>query len=402
MHHRNAAPSPFSFRLAVLTIFFVNGVGLASWVAHIPLVKARLELSEGLLGLALLGMATGALVAMPVVGWLMPRFGSRVLTTLAAILFCMLLPLPVLAPGFGYLVAALVLLGACNGALDVAMNAQAVAVEKCYRRPIMSFFHALFSLGGLVGAAVGGLALASGIAPNVHVLTAAATLTLITLLALPKLLPDAPQAAAHGHSFVRPSGPLLFLGLLTFLVLLGEGATADWGAVYLHDTLGTNAGFAALGYAAFSLTMAVGRFTGDALIASFGPVPFARASSLLAAAGLGTALLIGQPAVALIGFACVGLGLSNLIPILFSAAGRTPGMNAGTAIATVATTGYFGFLAGPALIGFTAELFTLPVALGLVVAGIALVGAFAHVARQAADGEETPPTHAQEELLLER
>ena len=402
MNNDHAVHAPFTFRLAVLTIFFVNGAGLASWVAHIPLVKERLELSEGLLGLALLAMAVGALLAMPLMGWLVPRFGSRTLTTVAVMLFCLVLPLPVLASSLASLVAALMLFGACNGALDIAMNAQAVGVEKLYRRPIMSSFHALFSLGGLVGAALGGLVLAAGISPNIHILLATAILMLAAITALPKLLPDTMQAVIHGHGFVRPSGPLIFLGLLAFLVLLGEGAMADWGAVYLHSTLGTSAGFAALGYAAFSLTMAVGRFTGDALISRFGAVAFARVSATLGATGLGAALVIGHPLAALVGFACVGLGLSNLVPILFSAAGRASGINPGMAIAAVATMGYFGFLAGPALIGFTAELVSLPTALGLVVLGIALVGTFAYVADQAADERERPPAEVERELVVKR
>ena len=262
----------------------------------------------------------------------------------------------------------------------------------------MSSFHALFSVGGLVGSSLGGLLIFMDVSSALHVLFVTFVFGLIGLVALRWLWIDrAEDAEAGGPTFVRPTGPLLALGVLAFFVLVGEGSVADWSAVYLTNALGTGAGLGALGYAAFSLMMAVGRFTGDWLVARFGPVPLMRSSAILAAVGLGAGLLIGRPVAAIIGFGCVGLGLSNLIPILFSAAGRTPGVNAGTAIAAVSSAGYFGFLAGPPLIGLLAEATSLPLALGLVVLFTALVAVFAHAAGRAT--EARVPDTVQEPLV---
>jgi predicted MFS family arabinose efflux permease len=354
-------------RWAVLAVFFANGAVVASWVPHIPFVKARLELSPSLLGLALLAIAAGALVAMPLAGYLVARVGSRRMTTLATILFCCALPLPLLAPSLPLLALALFLFGAGNGSMDVSMNAQAVAVEKRFRRAIMSSFHAMFSLGGLVGAGVTGTIVALGVSPLAHVLVAAVVLGLLALLALRFFLPRGVDTTSQAPAFALPRRALLGLGLVAFFVLVGEGAMGDWSAVYLANVLGTSPGFAAAGYAAFSLTMALGRFTGDFLVRRFGPLALMRASGLIAGLGLGIGLLLAHPLAAILGFAAVGAGLANTIPILFSAAGRSREMAPGPAIAAVATTGYLGFLVGPVMIGGLADLAGLPLALGLVV-----------------------------------
>lgn len=193
------------------------------------------------------------------------------------------------------------------------------------------------------------------------------------------------EAVQAGATFVLPKGPLLALGLLAFLVLIAEGAMADWSAVYLRNALQTGPGLAAAGYAAFSLMMAIGRLTGDKLISQVGPVAVTRVTALIASVGLGLGLILHHPIAAIIGFGCVGLGLSNLIPVLFSAAGNTPGVPASAGIAAVATAGYFGFLAGPPFIGLLAELFNLPIALGAVALAVAIVALFAHL---------TQPNHA--------
>ena len=382
-------------RLAVLSMFFINGTVLASWVANIPLVKERLSLSEATLGFTLLAMAAGAILAMPLTGYLIPRYGSRTMTRLTGVLFCLVLPLPILAPSLPLLVVALFFFGAFQGGMDVAMNAQAVAVENALDKPIMSSFHGWFSLGGLTGASLGGLLFSVGISPTVHAFSAMLMLSVATLLMMRQLYEAGDEQGGH-HTFALPTGPLLGLGLLAFFVLVGEGSVADWSAVYLRDVLGTSAGLAATGYAAFSLTMALGRFLGDGWVKRFGAVPLARASATLAASGLGIALLIGHPVAALLGFGCVGLGLANLIPILFGAAGRTPGVNPGTGIAAVSSAGYFGFLAGPPLIGLAAEVVSLSGALYIVVVFIAVTAVFAHVVRR--KGEPVRGSSAVEEL----
>lgn len=367
-------------RTAILTTFFVSGLLVASWFPHIPGVQERLGISEGVLGFALLGLAGGAVIAMPLSGAWISRFGSRWVTTVASFALCLVLPLPVLASTVPMLVLALLILGASMGAMDVAMNAQAVAIEEQYDRPIMSAFHGFFSLGGLLGAAIGSITLTWQIAPHWHMLTMGVLMVIVVAAVMRNFLDDAADASEQASHFALPSRPVLGLGILAFMVLIVEGAVADWSAVYLRNALATTQGVAALGYAAFSLTMAIGRLTGDRFVANIGTVTLVRGSALLAAIGLGAALLIGHPVAAIIGFGCVGLGLSNLIPVLFSAAGHVDGVPAGTGIASVATMGYLGFMVGPPLIGLVAEATSLPVALGLVVGAILTVAVFANSA----------------------
>ena len=360
-------------RLAVATIFFVNGAVLASWVAHIPAVKQRHGIGDGSLGFVLLFMALGAVLALPLGGWLVDRFGSRLITSLAALVFCLALPWPLLSRDVTCLVTALVLLGACNAVLDVSMNAQAVAVERRYQRSIMSSFHALWSLGGVVGAALSGLAMSLDALPARYLVATAIVAAAFVSGTLGWLVPSEPRRDGAAHIVGPPSRRLLGLGLVAFLGLLAEGAMGDWSAVYLHDALGQSGAAAATGFAAFSLAMAVGRLWGDRLADGLGPRALLRASGAVAAAGLGVALIAGEPRVALAGFAAVGLGIANIIPVTFRSAGRVSDVPAGTALAAVATTGYLGYLAGPPLIGLVAETTSLPLGLGIVSACCALV-----------------------------
>jgi MFS family permease len=369
----NYTMTPGWSRPAVAVFFFINGAALASWVPHIPAIKSRHMMSDGQLGLVLLSMAAGSVVALPVAGWLVGRLGSRVMTAAAGIALCLALPLPVASPSVALLSLSLALLGACNGLLDVSMNAQAAEVEQRVGRPIMSSFHALFSLGGVAGALLAGGAMAVGIGDVAHVRVSAFVALSAAAVALPGLARPRAAGGHAGPAVARPSGTLLTLGILALLGLMAEGAMADWSAVYLHDTLGSSPSVAAVGFAAFSLAMAVGRFTGDVLVGRLGPRRVLRGSSVVAAVGLGTALLLGHPAIGVVGCALVGLGIANIIPVLFSAAARVPGVPPGQALAAVATTGYLGFLAGPPLIGVVAEAAGLAVGLGLVSGACAFV-----------------------------
>jgi MFS family permease len=355
-------------RAAVLAVFFTNGVVIGTWVVRIPAIKERLGLGEGLLGVALLGAAVGALVAMPVVGALVSRFGSRRVVGISALTLSVVLLTPGLASSLLVLMLAVVMLGAANGGLDVAMNAQAVAVERGYGRPIMSSFHAAWSFGGLGGAALGGLLASMGVGPLPHFAAVAVLAAIAFAVAYGALLPSRADASEEGTpAFARPTRALLGLGIISFCVLLGEGAMGDWSAVYLDDTLRTGPGFAAAGYAAFSLSMAFGRLFGDRFTELLGPVTLVRVCGTIAAVGLGLALAAAQPLVALVGFVCAGAGFSIVFPTALSAAGRTAGPT-GPALAAVTTAAYTGFLVGPPFIGFLAELTGLGYALYLVVA----------------------------------
>lgn len=346
-------------RMAVVGIFFLNGFGFANWVVRIPAVKEKLGLGEGLLGLALLGLAVGSLLSMPLTGGLVTRLGSRPVVISTALLLSVTVPLPALAPSLPLLVAALLLAGASMGALDVSMNAQAVAVEKEYRAPIMSSFHAAFSAGGLAGAVTGGLVTSFGVGIEAHLLGIAVLLLVVFAPLYQKLLPASTDVSDEGPAFARPTRALAGLGVVAFCVLLGEGAMADWSALYLDDVLGTGPGLAAAGYAIFSLMMVVGRLAGDRLDARFGPVAIVRAGGAAAATGLALSVLVGTPFAALAGFGLVGLGLSFVFPVTLSAAGGSPDTSPAAGIAAVSTAGYFGFLMGPPLIGLAAELITL-------------------------------------------
>jgi MFS family permease len=356
-------------RLATATLFFANGCGLGNWLPHIPDVKIWHGLSDGVLGLALLAIAGGAVTSLPVAGALTARYGSQPTSRAAALLFCAVLPLPLLAPSFPLLLTAFVLFGIGIGALDVAMNAHAVLVEERYGRPIMSSFHGLFSLGGLVGAALAGGAMQVGLPPAPHLVIAVAVLGAGVLAAWPQLLPTAP-APAGGPLFVLPRGRLAVLGAVALIAFMAEGAMGDWSAIYIRMDLGASPATAAWGFAAFSLTMAIGRFSGDRLVARFSPAAILVAGAVIGAATLGAALLAGHPAAAVIGFAGMGLGLANIAPIVFSAAGRLPELAPGIGIAAVSTAGYCGFLAGPPLIGLIAEASGLPAGLGLVAVAV--------------------------------
>jgi len=382
-----------SARLAVAGIFALNGLALANWISRIPDVKQQLGLSDQLLGLTLFFAAIGALLAQPTVGWLIGRVGSRRMTTLMLLAFCLSIVLPGLAGDMLSLMGALFIVGACNGGLDVAMNAQAALVEQRYARPIMSSFHGLWSIGGLAGAALGGLVATQGISVRTHLLSVAVVATVLGVIATRWLVVDDGERHEAGPSFALPPRALLLLGFIAFGVLLCEGAIADWGAVYLREGLNSSPAIAATGYAIFSLLMAAGRLTGDGLALRFGPAGVVRGGGALVALGIGLAIGSAVPAIAIVGFGLIGAGLACSFPLILSAAARTPGMAASTGIAAMATAGYTGFLVGPPLIGTLAEAVTLRGALGLLgIVGILVAVLGGVVGRQpsARAGTATP------------
>lgn len=380
-----SAPSRAA-RRSVAMLFFANGAALASWVPRIPSAQQQLHLSVGLLGVALLGAPIGALGAMPLAGLLIGRHGSRTVVRVASLCLCASLPLPLLAPNVPLFMLALAALGASNAAMDVSMNAHGVAVERGYGRPIMSSFHAMYSIGGLVGAAAAGLIAGAGLDARVHLAGAALVLAALVVAAGPALLSSVKDEERSGPAFAPPSRVLLALGVVAFCSMLGEGAVADWSAVYLRSGLGASAGFAAAGFAAFSLMMAAGRLAGDWLTLRLGPVVVVRAGGALAASGLAAALLLSAPLTAVCGFACVGAGLSCVVPNVFSAAGRAPGLAPGTGIAAVSSTGYLGFLVGPPVIGLVASGASLRGGLGVVVLLCGVMALLASSARPPASG----------------
>lgn len=365
------SPYPLSLKMArwaVLAMFFANGALFANWLSRIPQIQANLAMSEGQLGLALMGLAVGVLTALSIAGGLIARFGSRAVTAASGVLLCLLLPFLVLMPNAVALGVNLFMFGAAMSAMDVAMNAQGVDVERALGRSVMSSFHAAFSIGGFAGAASGAVMAYLGIGPALHFVLAGAAFVLLILLAAPRLLPVAPEAEPDlsGPVFRLPARALGPLGAVAFCSATGEGAMADWSAVYLKSVVGATDSIAAIGFAAFSITMTGGRLLGDRLAMRFGGATLVRAGGVTASVGLLLAILLPQAAPVLLGFAAVGAGLSIVVPLAFSAAGNVPNLPAGVGIAGVATIGYAGFLAGPPAIGLVAEATSLRVAMLLV------------------------------------
>jgi predicted MFS family arabinose efflux permease len=374
---------PRAARRAVATIFLVDGAVVGTWAARVPALQDRAGVSNATLGLALAGLAAGALVAMPISGWRTARAGSRRTTLACVAAIVVALPIPALATSAVGLILGAVALGAANGAIDVAMNAHGVEVERRIGRPILSSLHAGFSAGGLAGAGAGAVIAGAGVDVRVHFAAMSLVLALTALAAAPRLLPAEADAAPPAAVLALPPRSLWPLGLIAFCCLLAEGAAADWSAVYLDGPLGTGAGTAALAFTAFSVAMTVARLAGDRLTLALGPVRLVRDGALLASAGFGAALLIGEPVAALAGFACLGAGVAVVVPTVFRAAGTGHGVATGTALAAVTTTGYMGFLAGPPIIGAIAGATSLPAALALVLAATLTV---AGLSRRVASG----------------
>jgi len=386
--------------VAVVAFFAVLGLASGGWLARIPAIKHSLQLSDGMLGVALLAAPIGLVALVTLASRVIDRAGSRA-TAVAAGTGAALLPIAAgLAPDLPVLMAALFTFGGLSGLMDVAMNSQAVQVQQRFGRPLMSSFHACYSFGALAGSLLGGLCAWAGVSPAVNFVLAGLPLAGVVLLAGRWLIPGRPPAPgepaggqragderagderaadsggpaasagrvsrlAVSRTGLRWASPLLLLGLLAVCSLLGEGAADSWSAVYLHDNLGTSAAFAALGFAAFSVTMAFGRLTGDKLALRFGPAVLVRGSGLLAAAGLTGALLSHSPAVVVAGFAVFGAGLSCTFPQLLSAAGNADPARPAGGIARVAGMGYAGLLGGPVLIGGVASAVGLTAALGI-------------------------------------
>jgi MFS family permease len=383
--------TPRQARGAVTVVFALNGLIFGSWAARIPAVRDHVGLSHGQLGLALACAAIGSICAMPAAGARAARIGSRRATREALAFVCLMISIVALAPSFAALCALLFFFGAGFGALDVTMNAHGVAVERRYGRQILASFHAAFSLGGLVGGALGALAAGAGVEVRAQLAFVGVLSAIVGLLWSRRFLGS--NADAIGRSepvLVRPPRRLWALGALAFACLLIEGASADWSAVYLRDELSTTAAVAALAFTAFSVAMTAGRLVGDRLVRRFGPQAVVRAGGAIAAAGFGLALLAAHPVAAIAGFACLGAGMSGVVPIVFRAAGHVPGVAPGVALAAVSSMGYLGFMVGPPTIGGLSELAGLPVGLVLLVVLGSAVALLAPTTRVAGATAPTP------------
>lgn len=370
--------SPVQARWAVTTMFFLHGLLIGGWVPHIPLAKERLDVGPAVFGLALLALAGGAVFAMPTAGALINRFGSARMSGITGILFCLSFFGPILAPTLPIFLICGFIMGAAIGSMDVAMNAHGIAVERALRLPTMSLFHGAFSIGGTAGAFAGaGLLRLFGELPQAAI-TAAVCLAL-QVAAMRFLLPASVDKGLSGSHFAWPTSATIGLGLLCFLALMIEGSILDWAAIMMREKFLVDASFAALAFGFYQGGMAVARFTGDWIRLKIGAVRMVTISALMAAAGTAVALAVPSPWVAIAAFVFAGLGIGNVAPVLFAGGGRLEPDAPGRGIAAVTTLGYTGFLAGPPLIGFAAQVTNLPVALGLTVVAALIIATFARM-----------------------
>jgi predicted MFS family arabinose efflux permease len=364
-------------RVGAAACFLLTGFVFASFASRVPAIKEGLDMSDGQLAVAFVGLNAGAILGLQLGGIVVPRTGSRPALTASLLLFTCALLAPALAPGLAALVAALFALAAVNSVVDVAMNAQGVTVQRLMGRPALSGMHAMHSLGGALGAGAGALAARLDAEPLRHFLAAGAVAAVACLAVSPLLLPsrvDSEEEPSMGGPgalggvlawFRGWSAPLLLLGALAFCFTLAEGAALDWSAVYISDALGANPALGAAGLGIFLGAVTLGRLAGDRLVFRFGPVRVFRIGAVVAGVGFGGALLIDEPVAGLVGLGFLGAGIANALPLAIGAAGNAPGEAPATAAARVSTLAYLGSFAGPALIGGLASAYGLPLALGL-------------------------------------
>ncbi|MFG2882630.1 MFS transporter [Streptomyces sp. NPDC048297] len=379
-------PDLTRLRIAITTFFALDGFIFAGWVVRIPAIKEQTHASASGLGLALLGVSAGAVVTMTLTGRLCRRFGSHRVTVVCAVLLCLSVALPPLTHSAMALGAVLLLFGAAYGGINVAFNSAAVDLVAALGRPAMPSFHAAFSLGGMIGAGVGGLA-AGALTPARHLLGLTLVGLLVTAVAGrhllrhdPPLPPDRPRPEPGGphRPDARSRGLVVVFGLIALCTAYGEGAMADWGALHLQQDLTASSGTAAAGYSCFALSMTAGRLSGTTLLERYGRAPTVIAGGTTATAGMLLGALAPSVWAALIGFAVTGLGLANLFPIAVDRAGALTGPSG---VALASTFGYGGMLLGPPAIGFMADWFSLATALTSVAAlaaVAALIGVTTH------------------------
>jgi MFS family permease len=360
-------------RLATRMLFFIGGFGASAWASIVPFAKARAALDEGMLGLLLLCLGTGSILAMPITGALVTRFGCRKVLTVACVIMFMTLPLLAVASTFPLLAVSLFLFGAGLGCADCAFNIQAIIVENASGKALMSGFHGFYSVGGILGSASVSALLTLGASPAVSIVAAVLLMIVILCMAFRGLLPYG--SPAEGPPFAIPHGVVLFLGILCCIVFLVEGAMLDWCGVFLTEYRGVASAQSGFGFASFALAMTAGRLTGDSIVNRIGPRTTVAVGGSLAVVGIVTSSLVPSWECALAGYALVGLGCSNIVPVLFSAVGRQKTMPQAVAVPAITTLGYAGVLAGPAGIGFVAHHSSLPTAfliLAALMAGVAI------------------------------
>lgn len=353
-----ASFTPRANRLAVASFFFIVGLSFASWASRIPDIKTLLHLSDAALGGVLFALPAGSMLSLPLAGWLVAKYGSKKIITIAATCY----PLILIAIGTTVtvweLISVLFVFGLFGNLCNISINTQAVGVESLYGRSIMASFHGIWSLAGFTGAAIGTFLISKNISPFIHFcFICAGSLLLILTVQRFALTKDAGHAGQP--IFARPDSGLLKLGLIAFSCMVCEGTMFDWSGVYFQKVVAAPKELTTLGYAAFMGTMAGGRFLGDRIVMRFGQQRVLQGSGIVITTGLLIAVLFPSIVPATIGFLLVGFGVSSVIPLVYSAAGRSKTLSPGLALAAVSTIGFLGFLLGPPIIGFIAQAFSL-------------------------------------------
>ena len=359
-------------RLAVGAFFFVNGTVVGGWVPHVPDKARELSLNPAQLGLVLLAGGFGATIAIPAAGWLISKFGSKLVSTVAGIVMTLALLGAIAAPAAWMMAFALLFLGMSGASMDVAMNAQGVLVEKRLGQRTISLFHGVWSIGGVAGSAGSATAMAHGGGPIVVAATLTASLIAVILVFRAGMIAHVDELSHGREHMTRPHGRLLLLGMLAFCAMLSEGAIADWSGLFLRVVRGLGEGIVGYGYSAFAGAMVIGRLTGDRFVARVSELRALRYGGLLAACGMALVLTTHGLVASLPGFALMGFGLSNVSPILYRSAGQVPGVAPGAGIATAVGIGYAGLLIGPPLLGVLGHATGLP-SIFYVVAGLCLM-----------------------------
>ena len=343
------------YRVATSVYFFVAGLTFATWASRIPDVQNKLHLSEAGLGGVLFALPVGLMVSLPISGWLVSRFGSKISVITGALLYPLTLLLLAAATSTLQLTFGLFLFGLFSNLVNIAMNTQAVNVEKLYGRSIMASFHGLWSLAGFTGAVIGTFFVSAGFSPFLHFSIVCGVTGLLVLVSHKFTLPHDTGGSNSKPLFAKPDGRILLLGLIAFCCMLCEGAMADWSGVYFKKVVQANPSFTTLGYVAFTSTMALGRFIGDWLVIKTGVKRMLQLSGTVITTGLLIAVLFPHLLTATTGFLLVGFGVSSVVPIVYGLAGKSKTMSASTALAAVSTIGFLGFLIGPPIIGFIAQ-----------------------------------------------
>ncbi len=381
--NKDLSPAPVTtysnrqIRIAVSAFFFIQGLCFSSWASRIPDIKTTLQLSDAALGSILLALPAGQLTAMPFSGRLVTHFGSKKILRFCLVLYAICLTNIGLADQPWQLALALYFFGICGNMCNISVNTQAIRAEKLYARPIMTSFHGAWSTAGFTGAAIGLIMMAQGVSPYIHFWIVAA-LVFITIVITQKYLQDGRSAATAEKKkfFSKPDGMLVQLGIIGFCSMASEGAMFDWSGVYFKQVVHAPESLTVLGYVSFMVMMATGRFVGDKLIAKHGRKKMLRMSGILISTGLFISVLFPHIVTATIGFLIVGLGVSSIVPMVYSSAGRVSKIPPGMALASVSSISFLGFLMGPPLIGYIAELSSLRYSfavIGLLGFGIALL-----------------------------